>query len=243
LEGPSVSQGRETNLNFSMPPNTLAPLTATPIPGRPGSKGGQLTVLINAAPLNPWSRKLRAWDRAFLLDSLSSLLRQLSYSSVRVIAFNLEQQNEIFRQPDFTQADMGKLAQALRTLELGNISYSTLERKDGWAELLLGLLKEEAQADERSRAVVFLGPTLRLNDKVPPRMLVSYQERTPPLFCVAYYPRLGADFPDSVQYLTTGLKGKVFRIHSPTELAQNLAKLRREIEGSPMSERAMSAVK
>lgn len=232
---------RELDLKLSMPPNTSVPLRTTPIPARAGNKGGQLTVLINAAPLNPWSLKLRAWDRAFLLDSLSSLLRQLSYSSVRVIAFNLEQQHEIFHQENFTQAGMGKLAGAFRDLELGTIAYSTLERQQGWAELLLGLLNEEAHAEPPANAVVFLGPMLRLTEKIPAEMLVPYQTQTPRLFCVAYYPRLGADFPDSIQYLTTALKGKVFRIHSPAELAQNLEKLRHEIEVG--ASEAMSAVK
>jgi hypothetical protein len=234
---------RESNLNFSMLPNTLAPLHTTPIPIRSsGGGGGQLTVLINAAPLNPWSRKLRAWDRAFLLDSLSSLLRQLSYSSVRVVAFNLEQQQEIFRKENFTEPDMRQLARALRSLELGAVAYSTLQRKEGWAELLLGLLQEEKRTEQPSNAVVFLGPTLRLDEKVPLPILASHETLTLPLFCVAYYPRMGADFPDSIQHLTTALKGKVFRIHSPSELAQNLEKLQREIQ-TDASARTMRPLK
>jgi hypothetical protein len=236
------SHGREQNLHLAMPPNTLAPLRSMPIPLSAGGNGGPLTVLVNAAPLNPQSLKLRAWDRAFLLDSLSSLLRQLSYSSVRVIAFNLEQQHEIFRQDNFTQADMRNLGHALRMLELGTISYRTLERKRGWAELLIGLLKEEVEAERPADAIVFLGPTLRLEEKIPAEMLVSHAPQTPRLFCVAYYPNIGADFPDSIQLLTTALKGKVFRIHSPAELAQNLEKLQREIEGDTAA-RAMRMVK
>jgi len=233
--------GRENELNFSMQPNTLAPLRSAPIPLRSGNNGGPLTVLINAAPLNPWSRKLRAWDRAFLLDSLSSLLRQLSYSSVRVVAFNLEQQQEIFRQDNFKEPDMRRLAQSLHNLELGSIAYNKLVHKFGWAELLLGLLKEETESGLRSNAVVFLGPSLRLEDKIPPELLAN-QKPTPPLFCVTYYPEIGVELSDSVHHLTTALKGKVFRIHSPSDLAQNLEKLQREIEGDA-SARTMRAVK
>ncbi len=224
-------RGHENDLDFSIPPNTLAPLTTAPIPVGVHRNGEPLTVLINAAPLNPWSRKLRAWDRAFLLDSLSSLLRQLPYSSVRVIAFNLEQQQEIYRQDKFSQKDIEKLSGALHSLELGTIAYSTLQRERGWADLLVGLLQGEIQSEEPSNAVVFLGPTLRLEDKIPAELLLGYRRQALPLFCVTYYPRVGADFPDSIQHLTTALKGKVFRIHSPSELAQNLQKLQREIKG------------
>ncbi len=224
--------GREREIDFSLRPNTLAELTPIPIPSTRGnSQSGPLTVLLNAAPLYPASRKLRAWDRAFLLDSLSSLLRQLPYSSVRVIAFNLEQQREIFRQENFGERDVPRLNLALRRLELGKIEYSTLQRTEGWAELLLRLLKEETQANQPSQALVFLGPSLRLTEKVPPEMLDGYQPSELPLFCVSYYPRAGGDFSDSIQDLTKALKGKVFRIHSPSELAQNLEKLQRALQG------------
>jgi len=225
-------RGHERDLNFSMPPNKLAALSPIPIPDRNGPKGRTLTVLLNAAPLNPRSNKLRAWDRAFLLDSLSSLLRQVSYPQVRVVAFNLEQQREFFRRGDFGEGDMPKLAEALRKLELGSIEYSKLERKQGWAELLIGLLNDEAQAEDRPDALVILGPTIRLADKAPGELLTSAKTASLPLFCVAYYPWIGADFPDSVQYVTNAFGGKVYRIHSPSELAQNLEKLKREMSSA-----------
>ena len=127
-------------LIFVRPPNTLGGETTIPIPPRVNrAEEMPITVLLNAAPLYPSARKLRAWDSAFLLDSLSSLLRQISYSPVRVIAFNLDQQKEIFRRENFGEGDMPKLNVALRGLELGKIGYGTLEHKDGWADLLLGL--------------------------------------------------------------------------------------------------------
>ena len=235
--------GRENELHFSLSPDTLAAMTTLTIPPQAkAGKGTALTVLLNAAPLYPWARKLRAWDRAFLLDSLSSLLRQIPCSSVRVVAFNLDQQREIYRKEDFTQSDLLPLNDALRQLELGKVAYSTLQNQQGWAQLLLSLLKGEAQSSQPSHALVFLGPTLRLTEKIPLAMLSDYQASVPPLFCVTYYPRLGADFPDSVQYLTTALKGKVFRIHSPTELAQNLQKLQHEVDGEPAA-KTMRVVK
>jgi len=224
-------RGHESDLNFSMPPHKLASLSPLPIPDRNSVNGRKLTVLLNAAPLNPWSTKLRAWDRAFLLDSLSSLLRQVSYSQVRVVAFNLDQQSEFFRRRDFGESDMPQLAEALRKLELGSIEYSKLVQKKGWAELLIGLLNGEQKTEEPPDALVILGPTVRLVDKAPNEFLVGAKAASLPLFCVAYYPWIGADFPDSVQYVTNAFGGKVYRIHSPSELAQNLEKLKREMNG------------
>jgi hypothetical protein len=226
----AIPRGNEGKLNFSMEPSALAPLRATSVAFKPKTANGpRLTVLMNAAPIDQRSTNLRAWDRAFLLDSLASLLRELPYSLVRVVAFNLEQQHEIYRQDDFGEGNMRGLARSLRSFEMGKVSYQTLERQQGWAELLLALLKKESQAKEPAGAVVFLGPVLRLQQKAPVDLLSSYGSQTPPLFCVSYYSRVGADFPDSVQRLTAALKGKVFRIHTPGDLAQNLEKLKREI--------------
>jgi hypothetical protein len=238
----ALPRGRERDVNFSLRPGSLMEMAPSPLPSKSGARrDARITVLLNAAPVNPWSRKLRAWDRAFLLNSLSSLLRQLSYSSVRVIAFNLEQQKEVFREDDFGERDVSKLNEALRSLELGKIEYATLQRREGWAELLLRLLKEETHADQPSQALVFLGPSLRLVEKAPPEMLVGYQPSELPLFCVTYYPHVGSDFPDSLQDLTKALKGRVFRIHSPSELAQNLEKLQRAIEGDGTAKTARTS--
>ncbi len=60
-------RGREREMHFYLPPDTLAPVAAISIPERADAgKGTALTVLLDAAPLFPWSRKLRAWDRVFL---------------------------------------------------------------------------------------------------------------------------------------------------------------------------------
>jgi hypothetical protein len=72
-------------------------------------------------------------------------------------------------------------------------------------------------------------------------MLVGYQPSELPLFCVTYYPRVGSDFPDRLQDLTKALKGRVFRIHSPSELAQNLEKLQRAIEGNGTAKTARTS--
>ena len=37
----------------------------------------RLTILLDAAPVDPRSLKLRAWDRTFLLDSVASVLREI----------------------------------------------------------------------------------------------------------------------------------------------------------------------
>ncbi len=69
----------------SMKPNTAAPVAIPRWEEKQAGSGKRLrvTVLLDATPIDPAAVKLRAWDRAFLLDSLSSLA---SPASVRIRA-------------------------------------------------------------------------------------------------------------------------------------------------------------
>jgi len=228
--------GAETKMDLSMQPGAMAPLLVAPLPGtRPIAGASRLTILLNAAPINPYASLLRAWDRAFLLEALASLLRQLPSSSVRVVAFNLAQQRQIFYQDDFSQEYLPKLNSVLRKLELGTVPYRVLERTQGWADLLLSLIHDEATARPSSDALVFLGPTGAPEGKIPREILAPYADALPHVFCLTFYPQYGGDFSDSIQNLTSALRGRVFHIHNPSELAENIDKLKREMTSTKAS--------
>jgi hypothetical protein len=146
----AIHQPARAGPPLTLPPNTAAPLDSRVWDGKLAAKGQgiRLTVLLDAAPMNPRMSKLRVWDRAFLLQSLASLLRQMPVESVRVVAFNLDQQRELFRQDPFDAEDFGQLAEALRQLENATISYKALERR-AWADFLVRLAQEPGTAFRR----------------------------------------------------------------------------------------------
>jgi len=189
----------------------------------------RITVLLDAAPINPLSMKLRAWDRAFLLNSLYSLLRHIPAARVRVVAFNLDQQREVFRQEGLDRFTFLKLAQALSNLELGTISTGTLLRQQGWAELLAGLIQAEVAGKPDTSAIIFLGPHARLNKKMACEAPAYQPGKSPPIYYFEYFARQGAEFPDSIEHLTNACKGRVFKLHSPGELGRNIAKMRTDL--------------
>jgi hypothetical protein len=217
---------------------TTRPFTATAVstrlwpvkPAAPAS-GIRLTILLDAAPVNPHSLKLRAWDRAFLLDSVASVLREIPSDTVRVVAFNLDQQEEIFRQDDFDRSGLGRLAHALRKLELGSISYRKLGQPQGWSEILTRLSKEEIESKEPADAVIFLGPTTRLSDKMPKEAPMLPKEKRPRFYYLEYFPawRRGNEMPDAIHHFTAQCDGTVLKIHSPGEFATAIHKLRTEL--------------
>jgi hypothetical protein len=225
--------GDESRAMLAMPPGSVAAVSLPPWKGiSSGGKGFKLTVLLDAAPVNPFSSKLRAWDRAFLLGALSSLLRQTSLASVRMVAFNLDQQHEIFRENDFDHSGLYRLSSALNRLELGTVSYSILQRQQGWQELLARLMREEMSRGKPSDAVVFLGPTSRLDTKMFVRTLDAKNGVHSPLFYFQYSPPRGREFPDTIQYLVSAYDGTTFHLHSPGDLARAIAKMQEELERS-----------
>ena len=227
------AHGREKHATMSIPPNSAASAIIWPVQfnGNVAAEGNRfrLTVLLDAAPIQPSALKLRAWDRAFLLQSLASLLRDTSSASVRLIAFNLDQRQEIFRQNEFRHSDLPNLATALRSLELGTVSYRTLQDQQGWSALLAKLVNDEQTADQPSDAVIFLGPRIRVDQKVPREML-KLERTTPRFFYFEYFPSFGGDFPDAIHYLTTTCKGTVLKMHTPSELADGIQKMQRKLK-------------
>jgi hypothetical protein len=221
--------GLDANAPMALKPLQIQAISLPQWQGSSGSGTGlRLTVLLDAAPAWPYSTALRAWDRAFLLGSLSSLLRQLPLASVRIVAFNLDQQQEVYRDEDFDRYGIGALAEALTKLELGSVSYQVLQRDRGWAELLRRLLREETGRAKPSDAVIFLGPAQRFRSSAEVADMTPV-EPSIPVFYFEYSPHAGAEFPDAIEHLTRAFHGTTFKLHSPEDLAEALSKMQKKL--------------
>jgi hypothetical protein len=124
----------------------------------------RLTVLLHAAPESPRASKLQGSDAVTLLGALSSLLDLTPAKSVRLVVFNLDQQKEIYRQEHFTLDQLEAVRQAIFDLQLAVVDYHTLLNPMGHLDLLANLVNAELHAEDRSDAVVFLGPHARPTD-------------------------------------------------------------------------------
>src|ERR1019366_1512565 len=121
--------GSERQLSPTTPPGTVEELSGIgPRTGdaKPGLGVGRITILVHAAPLLPNLSALQPDDVQRVVDSLSSLLRELPAQSVRLIAFNLDQRAVIFREDGFEVNQSGELTAALNQLELGLLDYRIL---------------------------------------------------------------------------------------------------------------------
>jgi len=202
--------------------------------------GLRVTVLLDAAPIFPYAAKLRVWDRSFLLSTLCSLLEQIDYESVRVVAFNLDQQKEIFHDQLKGSAGFIQLNRAMQDLELGKVSYQILQQREGATDLLTRLANGENSDPEASDLVILLGPHTRYTQKIPSERLqpsVAPSSRGPKFFYLEYMPvwLRGAEFADNVEQLTKAFGGKSFKIYSPADLANAIQKLVAEVRTSERS--------
>jgi hypothetical protein len=215
-----------------------------------------LTVLVDAAPIHPGSTRLRAWDRAFLVESLSSVLTLLPSNSVRVVAFNIDQRQEVFRTDDFSVEETHRFSSVLDELELGKISYHVLEQGQESCKVLLDLLGREIHREPAADAIILLGPANRLADKIPPELLGDRSSGAPPIYFLMYSPLTPArfrmplsslmgmredlsdlanldtangEFPDLIQHAAAVHDGVTINLHSPADLAEALKKIDRRL--------------
>lgn len=227
--------GKESSIPAALQPHKVGSISTPVWKGTSDDgKGLHLTVLLDAAPVNPYSSKLRAWDRAFLLGALSSLLRQMPLASVHLVAFNLDQQQELYRDEDFDHLGMYRLSAALTKLELGTVSYKVLQRPNGWGDVLANLVRQEVVRGQPADAVVFIGPNQRITRKLPPEMFAPEKRASVPFFYMEYFPRYGSDFPDSIEHITNARNGTTFKLHSPGDLAEAISKMKKHL---PLEER------
>jgi hypothetical protein len=232
----NVVPARDQRFATMLKPGAVAPLTSESWARNNGNsgKGPRITILLHAAPINPRSQRLRAWDCDFLMESVSSVLAALGSGSPRLIAFNLDQQRELVRYDRFTNAEWNDLAESLRHLELGSVPLQVVARRSGWADMVTELVNEEMNTASRSDAVIFIGPHWREDTRISLDLLKAADAAHPRFFDIALYPAAlrGREFPDSIGHLTADLGGRVLKIHTPGELAQAIEKIRGELSKS-----------
>jgi hypothetical protein len=211
--------------HLTIPPLTVEPFdrTSWEIPPSQKNSAPRLTILLDAAPIHSYGSSLRAWDRSFLLESLYSLLRQVPFKSVRLVAFSLDQQREIYRRDSFDGTAFAPLSHALREMETATISVQALKSHSSTL-FLSTLANQELAADNSPDAIIFLGPNSRVDAEIGADWLPAWKSGSPPFFYFEYF-RGGSPFPDSVQRLMTVVSGKTLLFHSPAELDQSIQKM------------------
>ncbi len=185
----------DSHVTMRQPPDTVQPLyRLRPLePHLSGSSSPQrVTVLLHAAPVT-WfggyrirnaALQMRLADEMRLLGMLGVLVEDLPDASLRVVAFNLDQQKELYRCDNCSSDVVRQVAQAVEEMKLALVDYRVLANPHGDLDLLTQLVRGELQRNAPSDAVVFLGPTARQDQK--PRALPAIDSDSPKFYYFEY---------------------------------------------------------
>ena len=235
-------RGRERNLKPAIPPATVNEFSLTA--HRPQRELAdpplRLTVLLHAAPIVPSRSTLRLDDLFMLVGMLDSMLEQLPVESVRLVAFNLDQQKELFRQDDFTGKELDDLLQAIGGLQLGTVDYNILRNRRGDMDLLESLVADEFKDPSPGHVVVFLGARARPGENRPRTLMDAAPASAARFYYLQYSPLVfswggmngtvlrmnqrGA-MPDAINLMVSRLQGKTFSIWSAGELVKAITEI------------------
>jgi hypothetical protein len=211
------------NFRLSFPPNAVSALSEPPwerLESAAKAREGTLTILIHAQPPRPQASALRALERDALLGSVATLVRESGFSRFRVIAFNLDQQSEFFRNEDFTAQSFEDLAGALESLNLAQVQYSVLQKTRGYEDLLAQIVRKEWTQPDPSETVVILGWRAHVQTRIPMERLGPVPPRRPRFYYLNYESDPPSDAGhDTIDRLVADLGGDSRVIHNPPELA------------------------
>jgi hypothetical protein len=218
-----VPHHRQKAVPVVLAAHQVSSLTIPPWRGPQANGRLRLAVLLSAGSYNPRAPRLGAAYQMMLLQILSSLLQQAPCTSVRLVAFNLDQEQVIYRDDVFEPSGFAKLRQAFSGLNLGIVSVQTLEKRNEWAQMLATLANQQLTAQPPPDAVIILGRSFRWVKKVPGDMLMFRYEGMPGFFYFENEPQ--NLFPDSLGSLTKALGGKIYRISTPHDLGTAIQKM------------------
>lgn len=170
-----------TGFEGIMKPNTVGEALPNRWDGKLDPNGIRLTLLLNATAESPFQAQLR--DYHFLLTMVKTILERFPCRSLRIVAFNLDQQGELFRRDGFTLEAWDDLEAALKGARLSTIDYNTL-RSLSKSEFLTLLLENEVSAP--SDVVVVVGRRTHFLGKPQPRSKTPLRAGNTRLYYLRY---------------------------------------------------------
>ena len=175
-------------------------------------------ILVNCASQNGSAAKLRSRDITGLLSIVRHIAREPLIGRFSVVAFNIQQQQIIWRQDTAATIDSQGLRQALESLNLGTVDVKGLTQKGGAAQFLTSLINRELEKAGMD-VVIFVGPKEEPGLTIPKSTLKQLRELDCPVFYMNY--DLEAQFnpwQDAIGSLVNHWHGQQFTITTPRDL-------------------------
>jgi hypothetical protein len=209
-----------------------------------GGKEDNLNVklLVNFAPQNAVSAALQRSDTDALVSILKTIQRDPRVASVSLVAFNMNEEQVLYRQESANQIDFAALGKALQQMKLGTVNVMKLSQKHSETDFLQNLISTEMTPAAHADAVIFAGPKAMLDANVPDDDL----RRIGGIECPVFYMNYNLDpqatpWKDSISHAIRIFRGTEYTISRPRDLWFSTVEMFGRIVRSK-HERAISAL-
>ena len=210
LEMPANSISAFHKEQFTEEPPVARILDKTPL---------KIKVLVNFAPQNSGASTMRPQDTSALVAILRRLAREPQFGNFSVVAFNIQEQRVLYRQDGGEAIDFPALGEALRSVKLGTVDATKLQRKHGDTEFLTSLIRAEMGGDDHPDALVFAGPKVMLDTSIPEEALKPLTDVDYPVFYMNYNLNPQATpWRDSIGRVIRVFRGTEFTITRPRDM-------------------------
>jgi hypothetical protein len=216
---------KDRQLALVMSPGTVAASEAQQFQNEaPVERNGSepplnVKVLVNFAPQDSTAAALQPLDTSALVSILRTLSREPHIGRFSLVAFNLQEQREIYRQENADRIDFPALGEALNTLKLGTVDLKRLSQKNGETEFLSGLIQRELGGADHPDALIFAGPKAMVDESVSSESLKEVGEVEYPVFYMNYNLRPEVQpWRDAIGRAVKFFKGYEYTISRPRDL-------------------------
>ena len=191
-------------------------------------------VLVNFAPQKAHASTLQPLDVNALVSILRSIAREPRITKFSLIAFNMQEQRVIYRQETSGHIDFPALGDALESIKLGVVDLKKLSEKNSDTKFLTDLITSELTTEDEPDALIFAGPKVMLDEKVPESSLKEVGSLDYPVYYMNYNfnPRMNP-WRDAIGNAVKFFRGQEFTISRPrdlwfawTEIMSNIVKLK-----------------
>jgi hypothetical protein len=217
--------GRDRDLQLALAPGEIDGSDREPFEDEPPIKRIEtdeplnIKVMVNFAPQNTYSATLRPLDLNALVSILRNIAREPRITKFSVVAFNMQDQRVVYRQEQDDRIDFPALGQSLNSLRLGTVDIRKLEDKQGDTHFLADLIGKEMAGEDNPDAVIFAGPKVMLDEKLPEESLKRLGELNYPVFYMNYILSPQANpWRDAIGTAVRYLKGAEYTISRPRDL-------------------------
>ncbi len=238
----------ERSEKVEMPPGAVSDFSFPSIAASaPPSPSRHITILLDASL--PLTRRADQTSDfwGMLISMVGSLVEQMPDAVFRVVAFDVDRQQELFRKDNFTLTDMNAVQQVANARQHWTLDYHALQDPIGGARLIRDLETQEIRKVSPSDTVIILGVPPDRPDTLPKGLIhVKTKLRffylkygRPPAFPMDTFkygpmpgekdivPRGRRDNPDLIEQSLKLLDGKIISILSPADFSRALATIRR----------------